>query len=106
MLFRSWSAALGGEADDDVVRISLSALDRAVNVDRTCERALFYRGCLAKKLGKHEAAFRDFTRVVHLNPRHMEATREVRLFEMRARRGSGEHTLGHLLDKVTGKKQP
>jgi len=85
----AWSAARGGEVPEDQIKISLIALDRAVNADRTSERALFYRGCLAKKLGKAETAYRDFARIVHLNPKNVEAMREVRLYEMRARRGSG-----------------
>lgn len=75
-----------------------------MNLDRTCERALYLRGCIAKKLGKLAAAFRDFARVVHLNPRHVDATREVRLFEMRARKGSGEHPLGGVMDRLKGRK--
>ena len=101
----AWSAARAGEAAEDALRTALSSLDRAVNTDRTCERALYYRGVVAKKLGKVDAAFRDFARVVHLNPKHIDATREVRLYEMRARKGSGEHALGHLLDKVKGHKK-
>jgi hypothetical protein len=100
----AWSAARGGNAPEESLRTSLAALDRAVNLDRTCERALYLRGCVAKKLGKHDAAFRDFARVIHLNPRHIEATREVRLFEMRARSGSGEHPLGAVLDRLKGRK--
>jgi hypothetical protein len=103
----AWSAARGGDAPDDTLRMSLVSLDRAVHLDRACERALYLRGCLAKKLGKIEAAFRDFARVVHLNPQNVDALREVRLFEMRARRGSGEHPLGGvgaLVDRLKGRK--
>lgn len=105
----AWSAARGGEAPDDTLRMSLISLDRAVHIDRTCERALYLRGCLAKKLGKVDAAFRDFARVVHLNPNNVHAVREVRLIEMRARKGSGEHPLGGvnaMVDRLKGKKDP
>lgn len=103
----AWSAARGGDAPDDTLRMSLVSLDRAVHLDRTCERALYLRGCLAKKLGKIDAAFRDFARVVHLNPQNVDALREVRLFEMRARKGSGEHPLGGvsgIVDRLKGRK--
>lgn len=103
----AWAAARGGDAPDDALRSSLVALDRAVHLDRTCERALYLRGCLAKKLGKVEAAYRDFARVVHLNPHNVDAVREVRLFEMRARKGSGEHPLGGaggVIDRLKGNK--
>lgn len=103
----AWAAARAGEAaDEEALRTSLAALDRAVNADHTCQRALYYRGVVAKRLGKLDAAFRDFARVVHLNPKHIDAAREVRILEMRARKGSGEHALGQLLDKVKGHKKP
>lgn len=101
----AWAEARAGEAAEDALRAALVALDHAVNVDRTCERALFYRGSIAKRLGKLDAAFRDFARVAHLDPKNIEAVREVRLFEMRARKGSGEHALGSLIDKVKGTKK-
>jgi hypothetical protein len=103
----AWTSARGGDAPDDTLRMSLMSLDRAVHIDRTCERALYLRGCLAKRLGKVDAAFRDFARVVHLNPNNVDALREVRLIEMRQRKGSGEHPLGGvsaLVDRFTGKK--
>lgn len=103
----AWSAARGGDAPDDALRMALLSLDRAVHIDRTCERALYLRGCLAKRLGKIDAAFRDFARVVHLNPNNVDALREVRLIEMRQRKGSGEHPLGGvgaLVDRLKGIK--
>jgi hypothetical protein len=105
LALRAWSAAHGGDAPEETLRTSLAALDRAVNLDRTSERALYLRGCVAKKLGKLDAAFRDFARVVHLNPNNVDAAREVRLFEMRARKGSGEHALGGVLDRLKVKKE-
>ena len=41
---------------------------------------------------------------MHLNPKHVDAQREVRIFEMRARKGSGEHALDALISKVKKKK--
>jgi curved DNA-binding protein CbpA len=101
----AWAAARGGDAPDDTLRMSLVSLDRAVHLDRSSERSLFLRGCLAKKLGKVDAAFRDFARVVHLNPHNVDAAREVRLFEMRSRKGSGEHPLGGVFDLLKGGKK-
>jgi curved DNA-binding protein CbpA len=89
----AWTAALGGDAPEDVLRASLTMLDRAVYGDRFCDRAYYYRGVLHKKLGDTAGAFRDFSRVVAINPKHVDAQREVRLHEMRARKGSGEHIL-------------
>jgi tetratricopeptide (TPR) repeat protein len=54
------------------------------------ERALFYRGVLLKKAGRPDRAIRDFRLSAELNPKNLDAVREVRLFEMRRRTGSGE----------------
>jgi hypothetical protein len=48
---------------------------------------------LQKKLNNVFAAFRDFARAVQLDPGFTDAEREVRLFAMRAKKGSGEHKL-------------
>lgn len=62
---------------------SLRLLDQAIKLDARCEQAFFYRAMLNKQLGKHASALRDFKQVVELNPRNIEASREVRLATMR-----------------------
>lgn len=99
----AWASTLAGEASEDTLRAALTVLDKAVNRDRQCERAHYYRGMVHKRLGGNAAAFRDFTRVVNLNPKHIDAQREIRIFEMRARKGSGEHPLDALISKVKKK---
>lgn len=96
----AWAAAFAGEGAEDTLRAALPALDRAVSNDRDCERAFYYRGVVHKRLGSNASAFRDFARVVALNPKHVDAQREVRIFEMRARKGSGEHKLDALISKA------
>jgi curved DNA-binding protein CbpA len=103
MAIAAWATTFAGEASEETLRAALPALDRAVARDRDCERALFYRGILHKRLGSRAAAFRDFARVVNLNPRHVDAQREIRIFEMRARKGSGEHALDALISKTKKK---
>jgi len=93
MALIAWLRASAGEGDEDALRAALPLLDKAVNTDRTCERASYYRGVVHRRLGNVPAAFRDFTRVVQLDPHHVDAQRELRLIEMRARKGSGEHAL-------------
>jgi hypothetical protein len=57
-----------------------------------------------KRLNNVPAAFRDFSRALQLNPKNIDAEREVRIFAMRARKGSGEHKMVlPFLDKI-GKK--
>lgn len=104
MAIQAWAAARAGEASEDELRAALSKLDKAVNRDRTNDQAVYHRGLVHKRLGNIAAAFRDFARALQLNPKHLEAEREVRIFAMRARKGSGEHKLvAPLLEKL-GKK--
>jgi curved DNA-binding protein CbpA len=91
MALEAWALARGGEAPEDALRAAITKLDRTVARDSLCERAYYYRGLLNKRVGNLPGAFRDFSRVVQLDPKHIDAQREVRVMEMRARKGSGEH---------------
>jgi tetratricopeptide (TPR) repeat protein len=66
----------------------IAKLDQALAVNDRCERAYFYRGMLNKRVGNAAGAVRDFRRAAELNPRNIDAVREVRLFEMRKGRTS------------------
>lgn len=104
LALRAWAPVAGGASEDEL-RAALTALDRAVRLDRTCDRAVYLRGLAHKRLGDMAAAFRDFARAIQLDPKHVDAEREVRLFAMRARKGSGEHKLAtSLLDAVARRK--
>jgi hypothetical protein len=46
-------------------------------------RVLWYRGQLYKRIGKLSRAMRDFRYVVERDPRHVDAQREIRLYNMR-----------------------
>jgi len=61
----------------------LKLLDDALAKDAVCERALFCRGTLLKRIGRTEAAMSDFRKVVELYPKNIDAARELRLYEMR-----------------------
>jgi curved DNA-binding protein CbpA len=102
---QAWASIRAGEdATEETLRATLAKIDKAVNLDRTDDQAVYHRGLVHKRLGNVPAAFRDFARAVQLNPKHLEAEREVRIFAMRARKGSGEHKLvAPLLEKL-GKK--
>lgn len=58
-------------------------LDRALGINERCERAYFFRAQLHKRIGNDDAAYRDFKKSFELNPRNLDAQREVRLLEMR-----------------------
>lgn len=67
---------------------SIKMLDRAVALSELCEKAYFYRGMLYKRLHRGDMAAKDFKRVVEMNPRNIDAAREVRLQHMRGRSSS------------------
>jgi tetratricopeptide (TPR) repeat protein len=81
---RAWLLSLKPEnqAPEKVVEC-IQALDAAVAISDRCERAFFWRGMLHKRLGKVALAQRDFKRTIELNPRNIDAAREVRLHQMR-----------------------
>lgn len=93
MALQAWAEVRAGDASEDELRTVLVKMDRAVNVDRTNAQAAFYRGLVQKRMNNVFAAFRDFARAVQLDPTHTDAEREVRIFAMRAQKGSGEHKL-------------
>jgi curved DNA-binding protein CbpA len=65
----------------------IAMFDKVIAQSERLERAYFYRGMLYKRLGNVHAAAKDFRQAADLNPRNVDALREVRLFEMR--KGSG-----------------
>jgi curved DNA-binding protein CbpA len=87
----AWLESLKPENQTEQATLArVAKLDRAVaqSKDR-CERAFFYRGMLYKKLQNTAAAVRDFRRAAELNPRNLDAIREVRLYELRKSKGGG-----------------
>lgn len=61
----------------------IAVLDRCLKMNENCERALFWRGMLYKRIDEHAKALKDFKRAAELNPRNLDAMREVRLHNMR-----------------------
>jgi hypothetical protein len=58
-------------------------LDRCIQMNPNCERAFFYRGLLYKRAEEASKALKDFKKAAELNPRNLDAMREVRLHNMR-----------------------
>lgn len=54
------------------------------------ERALYTKGLALKRLAKEDQAIHCFRAVADKNPKHVEAAREIRLYEMRARNGKSD----------------
>lgn len=73
----------GTATTSEAVATKVAMLDEAVRLNERCERAYFYRGMLRKRTGNDAVAYLDFKKSMELNPRNIDAQREVRLYEMR-----------------------
>lgn len=82
---------------DDLLR----ELDTIIAKEPRYERALFCRGMLLKRSGRSDRALRDFRLVAEINPKNIDAAREVRIAEMRKRAG-GTADAGKDKDKDAG----
>jgi len=100
----AWLLSLKPEyqAPDKVIEC-IGELDKAIAMSDRCERAFFWRGMLHKRLGKHQMAQRDFKRTVEINPRNIDAAREVRLYQMRGGAPADEPPAGAPKPQDTGK---
>lgn len=61
----------------------VAVMDRCLKMNENCERAYFYRGLLYKRIDEHNKALKDFKKAADLNPRNLDALREVRLHNIR-----------------------
>ena len=82
---------------EDLIR----TLDAVLTKEPRYERALFYRGMLLKRSGDADKALRDFRLAAEINPKNLDAVREVRLHDMRKQQQppSGGGLLGKLFKK-------
>ena len=61
----------------------LQMLDTVISKDPQYSKAYYYRGALYKRAGQSERAMFDFRKVMELDPRNIDAAREVRVYDMR-----------------------
>ncbi len=73
-----------GDAPD--VPSILREVLRSTKLGRDSAQAAWYRGLTLKRLDKHAAALREFRAIVDRDPLHVDAAREVRVYEMRLKR--------------------
>jgi tetratricopeptide (TPR) repeat protein len=66
----------------DVSQISLE-IKRALRLAENNLKVHWYRGLVLQHLGRHEHALREFRTVLDLDPRHLDAARQIRVYEMR-----------------------
>jgi curved DNA-binding protein CbpA len=77
------SLELSKRAPEAPVDDLLKLCDQAIEGNERCERAYFCRAQIKRRLGKIESSIADFRSAFELNPKNLDAGREVRLYEMR-----------------------
>lgn len=77
----AWLEALRSDRSD--VTEQISRLSRAIKKEPNNVRARWYRAQLYKRMGRDTLARSDLRHIVEINPNHLDATRELRLYEMR-----------------------
>jgi curved DNA-binding protein CbpA len=102
----AWVAAhRKGPPDDDAKRKThyrdqILMLNEVVEADRQYAQAVYYRGELLKRSGLTDRAIKDFRKVLQLDPRNIDAAREVRVFDMRRKKDQKDPGLfGRLFNK-------
>ncbi len=78
-----WVAAISGQPKPDELARFIEQLDLILAAEPNHQRALQYRGALLKRVGNDARAVKDFRRLLELDPRNLDAEREVRIYEMR-----------------------
>jgi tetratricopeptide (TPR) repeat protein len=58
-------------------------IERALRLDEQQPRALYLKGLVLKRVGKHQEAQRLFQQTLEADPHHLDAQRELRLAKMR-----------------------
>ncbi len=78
--------------EDAPLKEMLALVDHALKLHDKHDRANLYRGSILRRLGREADAVKAFRRAVELNPKNVDAQREVRLAEMRAKKGGAAET--------------
>jgi tetratricopeptide (TPR) repeat protein len=83
----AWLLSLKPEyQSQEMTQKCVAMLTEAIRMNANAEKARYWRGMLLRRLGKGDAAMRDFKRAMEINPRNIDATREIRLYRMRGGR--------------------
>lgn len=106
---RAWLLLQKHGADESApVADMLRDVDHALKLDAECVRGHYTKGLVLKRVGKMREAYAHFQKVTELDPKHIEAAREVRLAEMRARSSTAPPPLDgrpSFLSKLFGSKK-
>jgi hypothetical protein len=80
----AWIRALVPGRDTNLLGI-LDSLNRALDLDPMSVQARFYRSELLKRLDRMEEAVAEWRLIAEIEPGHIDAQRELRLWELRRR---------------------
>jgi curved DNA-binding protein CbpA len=83
---RAWAIYMDPARKSDAAAARAMMVD-ALKEDPSCDRAHYQLGVIARVEGDVERAERHFREALKANPRHLEASQELRLIEMRKRGG-------------------
>jgi curved DNA-binding protein CbpA len=75
------SALIQAQKPDSNTRQLWALVDEAANRAAGNPKVHYYRGLFLQRLGKHASALQEFRQVVDLDPHHIDAARQVRLYE-------------------------
>ena len=78
----AWLAALKPDADYRRIAADFARLARSADGN---VKVHWYRGLFFKRVGRHGSALQEFRMICDRDPRHIDAAREVRLYEQRLR---------------------
>ena len=84
---RAWAIYMDPNRKSDAASARAMMVD-ALKEDPNCDRAHYQLGVIARVEGDVERAERHFREALRANPRHLEASQELRLIEMRKRGGA------------------
>jgi curved DNA-binding protein CbpA len=74
-------------SSSDLLKI-IQVFDKILLANPEHRRSCWYRGNLLKRAGQESKAMKDFKHLLELDPHHLDAAREIRLYEMRKARGT------------------
>ncbi|MFO0659903.1 MAG: J domain-containing protein [Polyangiaceae bacterium] len=84
----AWLRASKPGATAQEINICVGVLGDVLKQHPEHLKALWYRGCLFKRVNNDDLAVEDFRKILKLKPNNIDAEREVRLYEMRNRKAS------------------
>ncbi len=80
----AWLLHLMNPAESAPFDEMVQTLDKALVDNPRNERAHYYKGVILKRMKRDKEAMRHFNKALDINPRNVEAAREVRISQMRS----------------------